>query len=820
MKPKLQIITLTLVLLLASCQKAEPDVPRPEKTVVIEKTEAIAEPIITPEQEFNPRFEEEPCPFTVPENHIEGETVKCGFVIVPEDHYGFDGRTIKLAVAIFKAQAKNPQPDPMIFLSGGPGEKTVVHVAPLAEHLSTFNRERDIIFFDQRGVGSSEPALECPEFVEALFDILDEADPEASQRTVYNAIMACKDRLVNHGHNLAAYTTSQNAADVEAIRVALGYEGINLFGGSYGSLLAQAVMQYYPEHIRSVVIDSTVPMEKSLLIDIPTTAVKAALHLMETCAEDTACNTAYPDLQNLLFETVDALNEEPIPVTLVNPLDGANYEALLTGEMIFGNLVFFLYQTPIIPTLPKAINDVANGDYDLMIQLSNRKLAAYDAMSRGMTFSVLCTDDLVGRTPEDYLDLRTALPSSLAGRSDPEDIIKYGAFGICQQWPVEEANPSVKEPVISDIPTLVLGGEYDPVTPPEYGRMVADHLSNSYFFEFPSIGHSVAVANECARVITTDFITDPTTEPDSTCLGELAIEFVLPIDFNNIPLVPVTIPEFGIKAVIPEGWTQVSPEYFVSPDTTIELVIKEKTDSGLGEFLEKWGATDVIAEIERNDLKWTLYESKLEEHQIAGYIAIAPSEDGFFLVLIVTTPTQQALLLDSVFTPIIDVFSYDEALIASDKTPQSDDKPGISVHLIPFEDTTFNFRGLVPEGWSQAQQGIRVRGSSTKDQTLLIQKSYDGMTEDTLLDILLPSLQLEGLPPISDERETPGLTWTIYQTSISALGVGTFTIDMALCVDDEIPYLVLLQTEASERENTSIFEDIFLPVVDALEPLR
>jgi hypothetical protein len=488
--------------------------------------------------------------------------------------------------------------------------------------------------------------------------------------------------------------------------------------------------------------------------------------------------------------------------------------------MIFNNLVFFLYQTPIIPTLPKAINDVAKGDYDLMIQLSNRKLATYNAVSRGMTFSFLCTDDLIGRTPQDYVEIRAAMPLALAGRTDLEDIIEYGAFGICQQWPVEEGDPSVKEPVVSEIPTLILGGEYDPVTPPEYGRMVAEHLMNSYFFEFPSIGHSVAVANECARKITTDFITDLTTEPDSTCLSGLEIEFVLPIDFSNIPLVPVAIPEFGILAVVPEGWTQVSPEYYVAPDTTIELVIKEETDSGRDEFLDKWGASGPFAEVKRNDLKWTMYESKLEEHQIAGYIATAPSEDGFFLVLIVTTQAQQSLLLDSLFKPIIDAFRYDETLNGDRETSQPEDKPGTSVNLIPFEDTTFNIRGLVPEGWSQVQPGIQARGSSATDQTLLIQKSYAEMTMDALLDILLPSLQLEKLPPVSGERETPSLTWTVYQTSFSAPGVGSFTVDLAFCKNDGTPHLVLLQTEASERENTSIFEDIFLPVLDALEPIR
>jgi pimeloyl-ACP methyl ester carboxylesterase len=821
------IVLYSLAILLSACQQSEPKIPPTFTTEALEgfaTTEApdgivaTDEPTTVPIEEFQAYFEESPCPFEVPENHVEGETVRCGYVTVLEDHRAPDGRTIKLAVAIFKAKNTISEPDPLIFLSGGPGEKTIASVLPLAEHLVIFNAERDLVFFDQRGVGSSEPALECPEFVDSLFDILDEPDPSTTERTVFNAVMACKDRLVSEGHNLAAYTTTQNAADVEAIREALGYEQINLFGGSYGSLLAQAVMRDFPKNIRSVIIDSTVPMSKSLLIDIPTTAVNATLHLMESCAMDEACNTTYPDLKNVLFDIVEAHNEEPKPVSLVNPLDGISYQALMTGDMIFGNLVFFLYQTPIIPTLPKAINDVANGNYDLMVQLSSRKLAVYDALSRGMSFSVLCTDDLLERTPEDYLNIRAAMPPPLAGRTDPEDVLEYGYFAICQNWPVKKADPSVRNPVVSDIPTLILGGEYDPVTPPEYGRMVAEHLNNSYFFEFPSIGHSVAVSNECARQMTTEFLANPTTEPDGTCRETLAIEFVLPIDFENIKLIPVTISEFGIQAVVPESWTRVAPEYYVSPDTTIELVIKEDTNNNREQFLKRWGASDVISEITHNNLTWTLYEANITDYNIAGYIATTPSDGGYFLVLIVTTSAQQELLFDSVFIPIIEAFRYDESI--KDTAEAEGITPAITAKLTPFEDEAFKIRGLLPEGWTQVQPGVHARGDSASDQTMLIQKSYEGMTMEALVDALLPGLQLDELPAPSGERETASFSWTLCQTSISAPGVGTYIIDMALSEFEGKPHLVLLQSETGEHDNSSIYEDIFLEIIDAMEPLE
>jgi len=252
------LVLLTMLFGLTACsigttpeptKAATPTVVAPEPTATVEPTQ---EPVAT--------FEEAPCPFEVP----EGAMVECGFVVVPEDHSDPTGPTIRLAVAVLKDQSGEHQPDPVMLLTGGPGEKTVANGPALAPVLAPIHPNRDLILFDQRGVGLSEPALECPEFVQALFDLLDEPDPNVALQARFDALMACRDRLMSEGHNLSAYNTVQNAADVDAIRVALGYDQVNLYGGSYGSLLAQATMRDHPEGIRSVAINSVLPLEKSL----------------------------------------------------------------------------------------------------------------------------------------------------------------------------------------------------------------------------------------------------------------------------------------------------------------------------------------------------------------------------------------------------------------------------------------------------------------------------------------------------------------------------------------------------------------------------
>jgi pimeloyl-ACP methyl ester carboxylesterase len=510
MKIKIILSILVLALLLASCN--------PTKTPA--STVSDPEPTVTTTSVQEPRasFEAAPCPFDVP----QGAPVECGFVIVPEDHNNPASETIRIALAILRDQSLKHKPDPVIMLAGGPGEKVMANALNLMGFFAPTIRNRDFIIFDQRGVGLSEPALECPEVEQTLFDVLDETDPEEVAKASFNALLACRDQLVSEGYDLSLYNNLQNAADVNALRLALGYTKVNLYGGSYGSLLAQATARDYPEGIRSMVIWSVVPLEKSLFVDSTVTTANAVIRLLDECKADEACSSAYPDLEDVLFELIDRLNAEPVSITVTNPLDGVSHDAWLTGDGVFGNLVGLLYQTQLIPAVPQAIYDVYNGDYALMTQLVGANLALYGALSRGMEFSVLCTDDLIGRSPEEILEFKGTLPSQFAGRIDPEVAIEYSTFSICERWPVEEAAPWVKEPLVSDIPTLALGAEFDQVTPPEYGNLVTEYLSNSYIFEFPGIGHNIIVSSDCARSMAGAFLDDPSQVPYASCIDEMS----------------------------------------------------------------------------------------------------------------------------------------------------------------------------------------------------------------------------------------------------------------------------------------------------------
>jgi pimeloyl-ACP methyl ester carboxylesterase len=663
MKKNLLLAAIALTLLLASCgQPAASPTPTEVLPEPTSTTEPAPEPTVTiePTLESVATFEEAPCPFDVP----KGAPVQCGFVVVPEDHNHPTGPTIRLAVAVLRDQTEEHQPDPVILLAGGPGEKTVANAPALAPVLAPIHPNRDLIFFDQRGVGLSEPALECPEFLEVQFDLLDEEAPDAIVRANFDALMACRDRLVSEGYNLSAYNTVQNAADVNAIRTALGYDQVNLLGGSYGSLLAQATMRDHPEGIRSVVINSVLPLEKSFSVEASTTTANAVMRLLNACAADEACSSAYPDLQDVLFGVIERLNAEPIPITVTNPLDSQSYDALLSGDAVLGNLVTFLYLTQATPVLPQAIYNVHNEDYELMTQLSSARLALLDLTSRGMMLSVFCTDDLIGRTPDDLLNVRAALPRQLVGSASPEVIAEYGIFGMCKNWPVEEAAPWVKEPLVSDIPTLVLEGEFDPVTPPEYGQLVAGHLVNSHFFEFPGVGHDV-LSNECARITTGAFVNDPTQVPEAACIAELpGMIFDLPVEPTEVVLEPFIDDERGFGGLVPVGWKELEPAnlargtsaldpaYFVleaTPGTAAELFANLAAQLALDPGLEP------VKRAELGNFTWDFYT--FERRGNPADLALAEDGEKAYFVLLLSPADEHDVLYEQLFLPAVEAMA-------------------------------------------------------------------------------------------------------------------------------------------------------------------
>ena len=218
--------------------------------------------------------------------------------------------------------------------------------------------------------------------------------------------------------------------------------------------------------------------------------------LFDACDADPECNSAYPELETAFFELVTGLNETPAKITITHPLTGERSDAILDGDGMMGFLFQSLYSTEIIPLLPAIILDARDGRFGDLASIQGQFLADLEFSSLGMHYSVQCGEEARFTSPE-TVGIAAAPFPELRRIFDIEPI-----FGICQTWGARRGDPKENEAVVSAIPTLVLAGEYDPITPPEWGKLAAVNLTNSFYFEFPATGHGASVSGRCPLAVT------------------------------------------------------------------------------------------------------------------------------------------------------------------------------------------------------------------------------------------------------------------------------------------------------------------------------
>jgi pimeloyl-ACP methyl ester carboxylesterase len=333
---------------------------------------------------------------------------------------------------------------------------------------------------------------------------------EESAQAILDAFRRCRDRLIAEGIDLSAYHSAASAADLNDLRIALGYEKLNLYAVSYGTRLALTMMRDYPAAVRSAVLDSAYPLQVNPYISLVPNAERAFNVFFDRCAADATCSVSYPDLRTVFYELVDELNARPVWVSLLT--DGARQTVRLDGGLLIDVLFVGLHNPAVTTSMPQMIYDIRQGDHTIL----RERLALYfDASGAlGMQMAVQCAEEIPFNTPEDaYVAAQGVQPQIAAYYLNSLEPL----FSVCREWSFAPPDPRENLPVFSDIPTLILAGEQDPITPPEWGRMVAQDLSNSYFHEFPGNGHWVARSSHCALSMALAFWDDPTMDPVSVC---------------------------------------------------------------------------------------------------------------------------------------------------------------------------------------------------------------------------------------------------------------------------------------------------------------
>ena len=358
------IILLTLMMaMMAACQADLPDPTARAATTTpttIEKTvpSAPTDTAVLPtagtkpaEEIFSyPMITERQCELFVPAGDVFGETIQCGYVIVPADRANPESKEIQLAYVILKATGNNPQPDPIIHVSGGPGLSATTRstIVELALRYTPMRERRDIILYDQRGVGHSQPTFECTDFIK---------DADAVQST-FDSYNACQEGLRKAGYPAETFTTAVSATDLLDVMKALEYPSYNLYGISYGSRLLMSFIHHYPDEalVRSIILDSVDTLPEDL-----GTEYRTATHLLQkdlfesvfnACTEDPACAEVYPDLRSRFDVLAGQLNETPLILDEFTTID---------GDTLFQYFFPYNFAVQNIPFQPRLITELEQG---------------------------------------------------------------------------------------------------------------------------------------------------------------------------------------------------------------------------------------------------------------------------------------------------------------------------------------------------------------------------------------------------------------------------------------------------------------------------
>lgn len=450
-----------------------------------------------------------------------GLQAECGLLRVPENHADPTSPLIALPVLRVISPARNPAPDPLVHLVGGPGGSSVPQAARIfPTQFAPFARQRDVIFVDQRGTGFGSPRLHCQEVTDNLLTLLTfDAAPDEANAYYVDLLRQCRERLVALGADLSQYNSSAIAQDLEALRVALGYEAWNLIGVSYGSRLALTLMRDAPQGLRSVILDSVYPPQVNLYAEILPNAERALSELFAACEADADCREHYPDLAQTFNDLYAQLNAEPRILDVDTP-DVGRVRLLVDGDRVYNWVFDWLYAVRDIRAIPRRIAAMAAGRFTEPMRAGLEAESGIQLIDLGMHYSVQCAEDARYVLPEDFDAVGRAFPQRASYLASAGDL-GASLFDLCAMWGVPATSPKNRLPVISDVPTLLLAGRFDPITPPAWANQAAETLSRHYLYELPTVGHGVVRSSDCGMALAVAFLADPTTAPDAACLDAL-----------------------------------------------------------------------------------------------------------------------------------------------------------------------------------------------------------------------------------------------------------------------------------------------------------
>jgi len=462
-------------------------------------------------QARTPRLEVTECPFAS-QDWAAQVKAECQWLVVPQDRDRVDGPSVRLFVVVLRPAQTTAQP-PLVMLHGGPGESALLPMVRGAARRGPPRRE--LVIYDQRGAGLSEPDP-CPAYpsrVQELHanEVLGSGRSDALQRIARECVASMRAADLAPG----AYSTTANAADLVDLRLALRHERWDLYGASYGARLALEAVRRDPSGIRAVVLENPLPPGPESA-EAPMTTQFVLQRVFAACGRSAACNAAFPRLEQTFLAVFDTLSRSPVAVPAA---DAGSQRPALDGAGLVNGIRRLLRSRDGIARLPLLVHELQRGDRSRAAREFVRLGDASPGRPARASFWLVQCYDQYGPGYRARLDsVRSSVWQPLRAVRDN--------LQECPLWQTRFASAEERAPVVAEIPTLVLTGEFDARTPVEFGRRIASTLSRAYVLELPSETHGGQPMG-CRAAILAQFLDNPERVPDASCIGQMPpLEFL------------------------------------------------------------------------------------------------------------------------------------------------------------------------------------------------------------------------------------------------------------------------------------------------------
>lgn len=456
--------------------------------------------------------------------HIQGirQQVQCGTYSTPENYAQPDGVKIDINFVVLPAIDNSKEKLPLMFLAGGPGQAAAELSAQIYSGFREIRKTRDLILIDQRGTGKSHP-LQCADSLEI--------DPYSSMPEDFS-IADIEECLAQLSGDLSQYSSENSIRDFDAVREALGHEQVHIYGGSYGTRAGLVYMRMFPASLKSVVLDSVGPIEVPIGL-FGQSVEQSFVKLIENCQADNFCAQQYPDVAKEFAAISERLSLSPAKVEIAHPRLGSNIEFVISKDKFISAVQMQLYSMQTRSLIPLLIHQAYLGDY--------KPLAGLIAQSEGgmgiyvgLHFNIVCNEDY----PRISAEMKTADADNNFAKGMSLEMVGRA----CAAWPKYQPSEDFYQTVNADIPTLILSGQLDPVTPASNGEKSHANLPNSHHIISKNNAHIVA-STVCGIKIVNEFLEKQIpNELDESCLAEIPdASFMVGLNGAMVPKVTSSV---------------------------------------------------------------------------------------------------------------------------------------------------------------------------------------------------------------------------------------------------------------------------------------